>query len=351
MTYRNSTVMTRLAFLGRARGVATMMIILACANVLAWLWAWVALKGNPALVGTAMLAYGLGLRHAVDADHIAAIDNATRKMMEGGRRPVTAGMFFSLGHSSVVFLLTLAVVATTATFTSLLDPVRAFFSVAGAALSLVFLVSIAGFNLVTLIALWRTLRRTGAGRAPAETAREPIPGGLMARLLAPLSRYVNCSWHMFFVGFLFGLSFETASEISLLSLSVTEMTNGASPGMVLIFPILFAAGMSLLDAADGAMMIGVYGWALARPDRRIKYNFIITSLSVAVALLIAGIGVAGLLAEERSDATPAATAASIDMTTLGCVVVFVFAAVWLIAVAASRFSFDRSTSTLVRTER
>ena len=173
----------------------------------------------------------------------------------------------------------------------------------------------------------------------------------MARLLAPLSRYVNRSWHMFFVGFLFGLSFETASEISLLSLSVTEMTNGASPGMVLIFPVLFAAGMSLLDAADGAMMIGVYGWALARPDRRIKYNFIITSLSVAVALLIAGIGVAGLLAEERSDATPAATAASIDMTTLGCVVVFVFAAVWLIAVAASRFSFDRSTSTLVRTER
>ena len=167
----------------------------------------------------------------------------------------------------------------------------------------------------------------------------------MARLLAPLSRYVSRSWHMFFVGFLFGLSFETASEISLLSLSVTEMTNGASPSMVLIFPVLFAAGMSLLDAADGAMMIGVYGWALARPDRRIKYNFIITSLSVAVALLIAGIGVAGLLAEERSDGTAATNAISIDMTSLGCAVVFIFAAMWLIAVAASRFGIDRSAAT------
>src|SRR6266436_4342588 len=122
VTYRNSAVMTRLAFLARTRGVAMMMIILACANVLAWLWAWVALKGNPALVGTAMLAYGLGLRHAVDADHIAAIDNATRKMMEGGRRPVTVGMFFSLGHSSVVFGLTLVIVATTATLASVLEP-------------------------------------------------------------------------------------------------------------------------------------------------------------------------------------------------------------------------------------
>src|SRR5258705_8196590 len=263
-----------------------MMMMLASANVLAWLLAWTIFRGNPALLGAAMLAYGLGLRHALDADHIAVIDNATRKMMEGGRRPVTVGMFFSLGHSAVVFLLTLAVVATTATFASHLDPVRAFFSVAGAALSLVFLVSIAGFNLVTLIALWRTLRRTGAGRAPAETAREPIPGGLMARLLAPLSRYVNCSWHMFFVGFLFGLSFETASEISLLSLSVSEMTNGLSPSTVLAFPVLFAAGMSLLDAADGAMMIGVYGWALSQPGRRIMYNFVITTLSVVVALFI-----------------------------------------------------------------
>jgi nickel/cobalt transporter (NiCoT) family protein len=158
----------------------------------------------------------------------------------------------------------------------------------------------------------------------------------MARVFAPLSRCVNRSWHMFFVGFLFGLSFETASEISLLSLSVAELTNGMSPGMVLVFPVLFAAGMSLLDAADGAMMIGVYGWALARPERRLLYNFAITSLSVLVALLIAGIGIAGLVAEKPGDGAPATVLFDMDMASLGCGVVLTFAAVWLIAVAVSR---------------
>src|SRR5258705_8437692 len=179
-----------------------MMMMLASANVLAWLLAWTIFRGNPALLGAAMLAYGLGLRHALDADHIAVIDNATRKMMEGGRRPVTLGMFFSLGHSAVVFLLTLGVVSATATFVSFLEPVRAFFSIVGATLSLVFLVAIAGFNLVTLLALWRAIRTTGKGRTPA-AAGDPVPGGFMARLRAPLSRCVNRNWHMFFVGLLF----------------------------------------------------------------------------------------------------------------------------------------------------
>lgn len=163
----------------------------------------------------------------------------------------------------------------------------------------------------------------------------------MARLLAPLSRCVTRSWHMFFVGFLFGLSFETASEISLLGLSVNEMTNGLSPALILLFPALFAAGMSLLDAADGAMMVGVYGSALSRPKRRILYNFIITSLSVVVALVIAGIGFCGMFAaaDDKGDGRALLSGLiNFDMTSLGYVVVFTFAAVWLIAIAVSGFN-------------
>ena len=193
----------------RARGIA-MMLLLAVANGLVWVWAWTAFGGNPALIGAAILAYGLGLRHAVDADHIAVIDNATRKMMESGRRPVTLGMFFSLGHSAVVFILTLGVLVTTATLTSLLEPLRTILSFAGTTLSLTFLVAVAGLNLVTLASLWRALRHSDGNAALADRA---LPGGLMGRLLAPLSRCVTRSWHLFFIGFLFGLSFETASFI------------------------------------------------------------------------------------------------------------------------------------------
>jgi high-affinity nickel-transport protein len=332
-TFQLATAPNPLSVRGRA---VAMLLVLAAANAGVWLWVWVAFDGRPGLVGAAVLAYGLGLRHAVDADHIAAIDNVTRKMMEGGRRPVTLGMFFSLGHSAVVFALTFAVAATTATFATLTEPMWAYASVVGAGLSLLFLVAIAAANVMTLVSLVRTLLRERGGAHHGGHGHEMAAGGLMSRLLAPLTRCVTRSWHMLFVGFLFGLSFETASEIGLLGLSASEMMNGLSPWFILAFPALFAAGMSLLDAADGAMMIGVYGWALARPERRLVYNIIITALSVFVALLVAGIGAAGLLAAHDDKALPAGLSEA-DMTTLGYVVVFVFAAAWLIAVMVSRW--------------
>jgi len=313
-----------------------MMCLLAGANALIWLWVWAAFDGRPALVGTGVLAYGLGLRHAVDADHIAAIDNATRRMMEAGRRPVTLGMFFSLGHSAVVFALTVAVATTTATFASLMEPVRTFASMAGAGLSSLFLVAVAVANLKTLISLGRSLLSERGGGERGAHSHGPPAGGLMARLLVPVSRCVTRNWHMLIVGFVFGLSFETASEISVIGLSASEMTNGLSAWMILIFPALFAAGMSLLDAADGALMVGVYGWALSRPNRRIVYNIGITALSVLVALLIAGIGLVGLLAgHDKAGVASPASLIDVDMNTLGCLVVFVFATVWLIAVTVS----------------
>ena len=324
----------------RGRTVA-MLLLLVAANGFVWLWVWVVFEGRPALLGAAMLAYGLGLRHAVDADHIAAIDNATRKMMEAGRYPVTLGMFFSLGHSAIVFALTLAVVVTTATLTSLMDPVRVLASVVGTVLSATFLLAVAAANLMILIALGRALLHAGITGEHAGHFHAPALKGVMSRLLAPLLRSVTRSWHMFFVGFLFGLGFETASEISLLGLSASEMSKGLSPWSILVFPALFAAGMSLLDAADGALMVGVYGWALSRPDRRLVYNLIVTGLSVVVALLIAGAEISGLIGGGDDRAGGGASLfglIDLDMNRLGFVVVFFFASAWLIAVVANRLS-------------
>ncbi len=331
-----------------------MMALLAGANGLAWLWAWTAIEGRPGLLGAAVLAYGLGLRHAVDADHIAAIDNATRKMMEGGRRPVTLGMFFSLGHSAIVFALTVGVALATATFTSLMEPVRAFMSVVGAGLSSLFLVAVAAANLGTFLRLGRVLLSDGkTASGPTSPDSGAPPGGPMTRLLGPLSRCVTRNWHMLVVGFVFGLSFETASEVSLLGLSVSEMTKGLSPWTILIFPALFAAGMSLLDAADGALMVGVYGWALAHPRRRLVYNIVITGLSVFVALLVAGIGVTGLIANEGGENGGEAVHSVIhlDMNTLGYCVVFIFAASWLFAAMASRWQSPQRRSAWIRPRR
>jgi high-affinity nickel-transport protein len=327
-----------------------MMALIGSVNVLTWLCAWVIFQDHPALFGTAMLAYGLGLRHAVDADHIAAIDNATRKMMEVGRRPVTLGMFFSLGHSTVVFGLTAGVATAAATFAAFLEPVRAFVSIMGAGLSSLFLVAVAAVNLKTFFMLGHALLR-GRKVATAQIhSHAPQAGGLMTRLLAPLVCCVTRSWHMLIVGLVFGLSFETASEISLLGLSVSEMTVGFSPSMILIFPALFAAGMSLLDAADGVLMVGVYGWALRSPNRRLVYNLVITGLSVFVALLVAGIGLAAMIAARVPYGAGALSRSlsQIDMNWLGYAVVFIFISVWLIALVVGRLSNPQRRSARIR---
>jgi nickel/cobalt transporter (NiCoT) family protein len=333
---------------GPRSGAMVMMAVLAVANLIAWLGAWALFGDRPVLIGAALLAYGLGLRHAVDADHIAAIDNATRKMMEVGRRPVALGLFFSLGHSTVVFGLTIGVLAATATFATLLEPVRAYVSAIGTGLSSLFLVVVAAVNLKTFVALARALLRDrSAGQHPSV---DPDTGGLMARLLAPLSSCVTRSWHMLIVGLVFGLSFETASEISLLGLSVSEMTRGVSAWTILVFPALFTAGMSLLDAADGVLMVGVYGWALSRPDGRLVYNIVITGLSVSVALLVAGIGLAGMIAGygEANASWLSRILADVDMNTLGYVVVSVFVTAWLVAVVAGRLRRPQRRSAWMR---
>jgi high-affinity nickel-transport protein len=304
-----------------------LFVLLATANVAAWLWAGTAFSNRPALLGSALLAWVFGLRHAIDADHIAAIDNVVRKLMEDGQRSLTVGLFFSLGHATVV-VLACVVIAFAA---SALEFHRA--RMLGGTLSTLvsagFLLLIAAINLDILRRLWRDLRKGEI--AAADLHR--LLGGPLIRLLRPLVRSVRRSWHMYPLGFLFGLGFDTATEVGLLALAGTQAANGLSPWQVLVFPALFTAGMALVDTADSVLMVGVYGWAAVQPLRKLRYNLTVTAASVAVALLIGGIEVLGLLAGRfnlEGGVWTVINRLNDQQTSLGLAVIGIFVASWLV---------------------
>jgi high-affinity nickel-transport protein len=280
------------------RKLAGMYALLIAANLLAWLWALAEFADRPALLGTALLAYIFGLRHAVDADHIAAIDNVVRKLMQEGKRPHSVGFFFSLGHSTVVVLATLAIAVTATTLQGSFATFRETGGAIGTSVSALFLLTIAIVNLVILRGVWRSFHRVRrGGRIEAEHLDTLLAGhGLLARLLRPLFRIISKSWHMYPLGFLFGLGFDTATEIGLLGISATQASQGMSPFSILVFPALFTAGMTLVDTTDGVFMVGAYGWAFVNPLRKLWYNLTITAISVVIALLIGGTEALGLLA-------------------------------------------------------
>jgi nickel/cobalt transporter (NiCoT) family protein len=281
-------------FRGRIVGVFAILI---AANLLAWGWALTAFAGQPVLVGTALLAYSLGLRHALDADHIAAIDNVTRKLMQEGKRPVAVGLFFALGHSAVVLLASVAIALAAHSLTDRFAAYREIGGVIGTSASALFLFIIAAANLVVLGGVYRAFRRVRDGGELHEDDIDALlqQRGWLARLFRPLFRFVSKSWHLFPIGLLFALGFETASEISLFGLSA-EASNNISSWAILIFPALFAAAMTLVDTTDGVLMLGAYGWAYRNPLRKLFYNMTITSVSVLVALVVGGIETLGLMA-------------------------------------------------------
>jgi nickel/cobalt transporter (NiCoT) family protein len=268
---------------------------LVAANAAAWAWAWTSFSDRPTLLGTALLAWVFGLRHAVDADHIAAIDNVVRKLMHDGRRPIAVGLWFSLGHSSVVMLACIVVAAAASAMQGDLEGARVIGGAIGTSVSAAFLLAIAAVNLGILRDVWHRFRRARQGIAPAEHDLF-ASGGLLARLLRPVVRGVRASWHMYPLGFLFGLGFDTATEVGLLGISATQAAQGLSPWRTLIFPALFTAGMALVDTADSVLMVGAYGWAAINPIRKLWYNLTVTAASVVVALLIGGIEALGLIA-------------------------------------------------------
>ena len=243
-----------------------------------------AFGGSPALLGSALIAWGFGLRHAVDADHIAAIDNVTRRLMQQGQRPIGIGLFFSLGHSTVVVLAGLLVVLAQGWFRSRLGLLAGWGAPVGATVSAGFLLLIGGSNLLVLLGLLRLRRRLRRGEAVDDPSLGPTGG--LSRLLAPVIRRVGTSRGMFWLGLLFGLGFDTASEIGVLGLAAVGAAHGEAGWAVMVFPALFTAGMALIDTADGVMMLGAYGWALSEPGRKLGYNMVITAGSVLVALVI-----------------------------------------------------------------
>ncbi len=315
------------------RPIARLFGVIGVANLLVWAWALTAFRHYPLLLGTSLLAYGLGLRHAVDADHIAAIDNVTRKFMPRGGRPIAAGFFFSLGHSTVVVLASVAIAATATALETTFHAARAVGGIIGTAVSALFLLAIAVMNLFILASVYRTFHRVKNGGVVIEEDLDALlaGGGLLARVFRPLFGMVRRSWHMYPLGLLFGLGFDTATEIALLGISAAEAVKGMPIWTILVFPALFTAGMSLVDSADSVLMVGAYGWAFTKPVRKLYYNLTITFVSVVVALLVGGIEALGLVARQLQAHGPvwdAIVALNDNFGVIGYLIVGIFVVSW-----------------------
>jgi len=324
----------------RAKAVG-LYVVLIGANVLAWVWALVAFRDYPVLIGTALLAYALGLRHAVDADHIAAIDNVTRKLMQDGSRPLGVGFFFSLGHSTVVVLASAAIALTAAALDNRFESFKLIGGTVGTLVSSLFLFIVGAANLVILISVYRTFRQVRRGGAFVEDDLDRLLAqrGVLGRLFRPVFRLVTRSWHMYPLGLLFGLGFDTATEIGLLGISAAQASNGLPIWSIMVFPALFTAGMSLVDTTDGVLMLSAYGWAFAKPIRKLYYNLTITFVSVVVALLIGGIEALGLIAGKLSLEGPfwdLVGTLNGHFGALGYLIVAIFVGCWLISMLLYR---------------
>jgi nickel/cobalt transporter (NiCoT) family protein len=333
------------------RRVGAMAAVVSGLHLLGWgLLAFAILQGHGQVsagkafgLGTGVLAYTLGMRHAFDADHIAAIDNTTRKLIGDGRRPLSVGFFFSLGHSSVVFLLALAlnfgIKALNTQVHNSGSALHGVTAVIGTSVSGTFLYLIAALNVVILAGIVKVFKQMRSGTfSEAELEEQLAKRGLMNRLLGPLNKRVDRPWKMYPIGLLFGLGFDTATEIAFLVLAGSAVIGGLPFYAVLSLPFLFAAGMSLFDTADGCFMNFAYDWAFARPVRKVYYNLTITGLSVFVAFFIGTVEVLGLVGQQAHlsggfwDFMTA-----FDINKAGFVIAGVFVITWMAALAVWRF--------------
>ena len=294
-------------------------------------------------VGVGVTAYTLGLRHAFDADHIAAIDNTTRKLMGEGKRPLSAGFWFSLGHSTVVFALAFLI---SVGVRALDRPVRngnsnlhRVTSWIGTLVSGSFLYVIAAVNVVILIGIIKVFREMRTGRYDEHVLEAQLDRrGLMNRLLGRLTKTVTSPGQMYPIGVLFGLGFDTATEVALLVLAGGAAGAGLPWYAILCLPILFAAGMSLIDTIDGSFMNFAYGWAFSKPVRKVFYNLTVTGLSVAIAVAIGTIELGGLLASQLNlSGSFWSWFENVDINLLGFVIVGLFFATWVLAAVVWRY--------------
>jgi high-affinity nickel-transport protein len=294
--------------------------------------------------GTGILAYTLGMRHAFDADHIAAIDNTTRKLIQEGERPLSVGFWFSLGHSSIVFvlafLLNFGIRALNLAVANGSSSLHKWTGIIGTTVSGTFLYLIGIINLVVLASIIKVMREMRQGRYDdEELERQLASRGFMNRLLGGFSQRVDKPWKMYPIGALFGLGFDTATEVGLLVLAGTAVVGGLPFYAVMSLPILFAAGMCLLDTIDGCFMNFAYDWAFAKPIRKIYYNLTITGLSVFVALFIGTVEIAGLIAtEEHASGGLWSVVEAFNINRAGFIIVGVFVLTWVIALAIWKFA-------------
>jgi len=315
----------------RAKIIA-MYAILITFNLLLWGLTFLVSTRYAVVLGVGLSAFMLGMRHGVDADHIAAIDNVTRKLMQDGKRPVSVGLFFSLGHSTIVFLLSVLVAIAAALVQGNLPQWQEVGGLIGTSISAIFLYAIGIINLLVLIDIFRMFRRvTRGGTYDEETLDEFLAQrGMMNRFFGPLVRAINTSWKMYPLGVLFGLGFDTASEVALLGIAAAVGGTGMPIIFVILFPLLFAAGMSLVDTTDSVMMLGAYGWAFVKPVRKLYYNMNITLVSVLIALVIGTTEVLSIITQ-KFNLTGGfwAWISDLNFETIGYIIIGVFAVSWL----------------------
>lgn len=324
------------------RKIKSLYLFLGLANIAVWAWALISLHGSAALLGTALLAYSFGLRHALDVDHIGAIDNVIRRLMHDGKKPVAVGLFFALGHSMIVVGASLAIGLMAKSVAPYLGAIQQYGGLIGSVVSIVFLLAIGILNAVMLFDTYQRYQ-TGDGGHATRTSHAHVSGGILGRILKPLVGHIKSSWQMMFLGALFGLGFETATEIAVLSSAALQASLGASLSIVLLFPCLFAVGMLTVDALDGVLMLNMYGWAFVQPRRKIFYNMTLTLTSTAVALLIAGINIANLAREYYALDSPAwaiMQALHDNYTLLGGLTIALFVVAWMVSLTLYRRTPD-----------
>ncbi len=313
--------------------------IIAFLHLLGWGMLLLEAPRFPALLGLGALAYSFGMRHAFDADHISAIDNITRKLLQQGQKPMGTGFFFSLGHSTVVFVIALALGFAVKTLVeSVVDQngeLHRLGGLVGVAASGFFLVLIGIVNLIILLDILATYRRMKQGHYDRQTLEAHlITGGVLVRVFKGLFRLVTASWHMYPIGFLFGLGFDTASEVALLAISAGAAAQGLPFSAIVALPVIFAAGMCVMDTTDGIFMTKAYSWAFSSPVRKLFYNMTMTGLSVFVALFVGGVEVAQLLIELLGLKGGAFDLlAGLNFGDMGFVIVGAFIVAWIVAFA------------------
>ncbi|MBU0455670.1 MAG: HoxN/HupN/NixA family nickel/cobalt transporter [Gammaproteobacteria bacterium] len=335
-------------------------------NLLVWMIAWVAYHRFPISLSLCFLAYGFGLKHGLDADHITAIDNVTRKLVQKHYQPTTIGFYFSLGHSTVVLLLTLTIVLTAHSFHHSFATLSRFGNLFGSLFSGLFLLVFALINGIAFFEVIRNMRRDAMNRVSTEFSRHPQESGdpvvkyildsrfrgndvgldswnddtvatnpsrgFLSRLFSPLFKVVNKSWHMLPIGFLFGLGFDTATEVALLGISAYQATHALSLWVILVFPMLFTAGMCLIDTTGGLCMLGACQWACVNPFRKTLYNLVITGISFTTALFIGGYELLALLAQDKHwHFNTYLNSIDHHFTNIGLIIVFAMSITWLLS--------------------